>query len=153
MIRKKVIALLVATGLTASMGMSAGAYSKILRNNAEVKSIQCQRLDKQLRVNCKENIKTKLDTLVKAGTITQGVEDNVIKYFKQRSTERKAEKNKVRAMTDLERETYFTSKVKVEKQDRIANLIKECKLTPAQAEAIRKVFPRHEMGHGRKDRH
>jgi len=146
MIKKKIVALVAAGCLTASIGVTAVAYTKNVSSNSKVKYNQAQGQGKL--ENGQKDIKTKLDTLVKAGTITQAVEDKVILYFNQMETQRKAEMDKVKSMTAAERKTYMDSKVKGQRLDPLADMVKSGTITQAEADSINAVLPQGRGAHG-----
>lgn len=161
MIEKKIIALVVTGGMLASIGLTAGAYTKTAATNSKVKakSVQEQRENKGNGMmegrhgkgnfnpaDMQKQMKTKLDTLVTAGTINQATEDAVIANFNKIYADRKAEMDKVKAMTEAERKTYFDSKVKTERVDPLSTMVKAGTLTQAQADAIKKLMPGHQRG-------
>lgn len=150
MIGKKFIALLVVGGLTASIGVSAGAYTKTTNVKTKVNYTQNLKFNRPAPENGKINIKSKLDALVKAGTITQVVEDKVVTYFNQKDTDRKAEMDKVKAMTEADRKTYFDSKVKAagERTDLFADIVKSGTITQVEADAIKAALPQSQRGPG-----
>jgi hypothetical protein len=93
------------------------------------------------------NMKAQLDTLVTSATITQSQEDQVIAFFNTKDAERTAEMTKIKSMTAAERKTYMESKVKTERVDPLAELVKAGTLTQAQSDAIKNLLPGHGMGH------
>lgn len=94
------------------------------------------------------NMKTQLDTLVTAGTITQTQEDAVIAAVKAQEAARTAEMTKVQAMTEAERKAYFASNVKTAEVSPLATLVTAGTITQAQSDAISKLLPGGHMGHG-----
>lgn len=88
-----------------------------------------------------ENMKTQLDTLVTAGTITSDEETKIINYFTEKQTERKAEMDKVKNMTEAERKTYFESQKTTEKHDMFSELVTAGIITQAKADAIKTAMP------------
>jgi hypothetical protein len=143
MIGKKFIALLIVGGLTASIGVTAGAYTKNVSTKAKINYTQTNKQGKPM--NGQLGMKTQLDTLVKAGTITQATEDKVVTYFNQKDTAQKAEMAKIKSMTAAERKTYLESKVKVARTDLFADMVSSGTLTQAEADALKAALP---QGHG-----
>lgn len=88
-----------------------------------------------------EGMKTQLDTLVSAGTITQTEETNILNYFTEKQTERKAEMDKVKDMTEADRKAYFESKKTTEKTDMFSELVTAGIITQEKADAIKAAMP------------
>jgi Tfp pilus assembly protein PilP len=86
-------------------------------------------------------IKTQFDSLVKAGTITQDQEDKITAYMKQKDDERKAEMDKIKAMTDTERKAYFEANKDKVKTDILSELVSQGTITQEVADAIKKAVP------------
>ena len=98
--------------------------------------------------NPTDNMKSNLDKLVTAGTITQDQETNVLNAMKQEQTDRKAEMAKVKNMTAADRTAYFQSKKTGEKTDFLSNLVTAGTLTQDQATAIKNVLHKGPGGKG-----
>lgn len=158
--KKKFITFLVVGGMVANIGLAANAYSKKSTTASAVKTSQYQRVATTgsaitttgsavtIAGQTRElTLKTKLDALVKAGTITQLQADKVMADYKAKEAARIAEMDKVSKMTEAERKIYFDSKVKTEKIDILANLVKTGIITQAQSNATKKLLPRHGAGH------
>jgi polyhydroxyalkanoate synthesis regulator phasin len=88
-----------------------------------------------------EKMKTQLDTLVTAGTITQDEETKIINYFTEKQTARKAEMDKVKDMTEADRKAYFESKKTTEKTDMFSELVTTGIITQDKADAIKAAMP------------
>lgn len=84
-----------------------------------------------------EGFKTQLDALVKAGTISQEQADKITSYINKKEEERKAEMDKVKAMTEDQRKAYFESKKPLKKVDMFKDLVDQKVITQAQADAIK----------------
>jgi hypothetical protein len=91
----------------------------------------------------KEGIKTQLDKLVTAGTITADEETKIIDFQKQKATAAKAEMAKVKAMTADQRKAYFAANPK-QKTDFFAELVTANIITQTQADAIKAALPQKE---------
>lgn len=143
MIEKKIIALVVTGGMLASIGLTAGAYTKTAATNSKVKakSVQEQRENKRPMWNGQMNMKSQLDALVKSGKITQAVEDKVVAYLNQKDITRKAEMDKVKAMTEADRKAYFETKVKAAKTDLFTEMVTSGVITQLEADAIKAAVP------------
>jgi hypothetical protein len=89
----------------------------------------------------KEGWGMQLDALVAAGTITQTTADKIQAYLDAEQATFKAEMEKVKAMTDDERETYFQNfKSKApERLDMLSNLVQKGVITQIEADAINAV--------------
>ncbi len=84
---------------------------------------------------------TKLASLVTNGTIDQEAADEITAYVKSLETEREAEKAKVEAMTEEERQEYFSSKKGEERVDLFTDLVDKGIITQTQADAIKAAMP------------
>lgn len=93
--------MLIVGGLTASIGVSAGAYTKNVTSKGKANVKQSQGQNKSF--NEKNNIKTKLDALVKKGTLAQALEDRVIAYITKKQAANSAEMTKHK-VTDMKGE-------------------------------------------------
>lgn len=90
--------------------------------------------------------KTKWDSFVSAGLITQADEDAVLAFYTNQRSLREAEAAKIKAMTEAERKTYFESQMKshqdAEKNDvkrsQLSELVDAKILTQAQVDSITK---------------
>lgn len=138
MIGKKLMALVVVGGLTASIGMSAGAFTKTVstKTKINIKQVQKQMLPSPI------DIKAKLDSLVKAGTITQVEEDKLIPYINTKEAALKAEIDKVKNMTQADRKTYMQSKVKEEGTNLATDLVTSGTLTQAEVDSLKGILPK-----------
>jgi len=142
MIGKKIMALVIVGGLTASIGMTAGAYTKGISTKAKINITQTQKLSKPALRDGQNGIKTRLDALVKAGTITQTVEDKLITYINAKEAALKAEMDKVKSMTPADRKTYMETKIKTVKTDLATDLVKSGTLTQAEVDALKAALPK-----------
>lgn len=89
-----------------------------------------------------DKMKTQLDTLVTAGTITQDEETKILNYFTEKQTERQAEMDKVKNMTETERQAYFESKkTTTEKTDMFSELVTAGIISQDKADAIKAAMP------------
>lgn len=139
MIRNKIIALVAVGCLTASIGITATAYTKNVSSKSKVNYSQAQKRNRP--ENGQKDIKSILDALVKAGTVTQAVEDKVNAYFTQLEADRKAEMDKISKMTAAERKTYMDNKVKTQKQDPLTDMVTKGTLTQAEANTLKTALP------------
>ncbi len=83
----------------------------------------------------------KLASLVTNGTIDQEAADDITAYVKSLETERDAEKTKVDAMTEDERQEYFSSKKDETRVDLFTDLVNKGIITQTQADAIKAAMP------------
>lgn len=142
MIRNKLIALVAAGCLTASMGVTSLAFTKNVtsKTNVNFSHVQFKTSAKALAktsTNSQNDIKSKLDPLVTAGTITHAIEDKVIAIFNQIETDKKAEMDKLKSMSAADRKTYLANQAKTPKVDPLASLVSGGTMTQAQADAIK----------------
>lgn len=98
-----------------------------------------------------DKMKTQLDKLVAAGTITQDDETNIINYLTQQQTDRKAEMDKVKNMSEADRKSYFESKKTTEKTDLFSQLVTAGIITNDKADAIKAAMPAHKDHHTTQD--
>lgn len=82
-----------------------------------------------------------LDALVTAGTITQTTADKIQTYLNAQDVTRKAEMEKVKAMTEDERKAYFESNKPnvAERKDMLSTLVEKGVITQTEADAIKAV--------------
>ena len=94
-----------------------------------------------------------LSGLVTAGTITQAQSDAILAKFEAQQTARQAEMDKVKAMTETEREAYFKANTP-EKDSLLADLVTAGTITQAQADAVQTAIggpggaDKGDRGHG-----
>ncbi|WP_026890067.1 hypothetical protein [Lacrimispora aerotolerans] len=86
-------------------------------------------------------LENNLAGLVSAGTIDQNASDKITAYLNNLESEREAERTKVEAMTETEKQEYFSSNHKKEKVDLFANMVNEGIITQAEADAIKAAMP------------
>lgn len=144
----KVITAVVAGSVLLSTGSFVFAKSNADGTTGDNTKRQETRINKKASA---ENMKTELDKLVTAGTITADQETKVLDYFKQKDTERQAEMDKIKNMTEAERKTYFENNKPAEKTNFLSELVTSGTLTQEQADAIAKVThrgPGGGKGHG-----
>ncbi len=105
-----------------------------------IKAALPQKEAKHNENGAQQGLKTQLDKLVTAGTITADEETKIVDFQKQKATERKAEMAKVKAMTEAERKAYFEANPK-QKTDLFTELVSANIITQAQADAIKAALP------------
>jgi len=94
------------------------------------------------RMEQKVDFKAKLAELVTAGSITQAQSDKIVAFLDSEQATKKAEMDKVKAMTDAERKAYFEAN-KPEKTTPLASLeslVTDGTLTQAQADLVVKAI-------------
>ena len=85
-----------------------------------------------------------VDGLVADNVIPRETGDKLLAYLNQRREEHKAERDKLKAMTEEERQAYFKEqKAKRESNEPFAELVKNGTLTQEQAVAIAKALREH----------
>lgn len=142
----KIITTLVVGGVLVSVGTAASVFAnssvKTSTNNATV-----QTCPKHRGGDMQNTFNTKLDTLVKSGTITQDQENKIVDYFKNKMETRKTEKDKFKNMTSAERKQYLQNNKGTNKKNQrpnaLAELVKAGTITQNQADAIQKIMPVH----------
>jgi competence protein ComGC len=136
--KKKLLAGIVVTSMVFAIGTTAFAVN----NGSEGKKAPIGKVFKggkgvRGEITPTNALKTRLDALVTAGTITQAQEDSILQYVNEKDAERKAEMEKVKNMTKEERDAYFKDKTK-EKFDLFSELVSKEIITQAQADEISK---------------
>lgn len=83
------------------------------------------------------------DSLVTDGVISQDTADKIAAYMESKSAERKAEMEKVKAMTDEEKQAYLESGKNKDdlKKDMFAGMVEAGVITQAEADAIKAAMP------------
>ena len=97
------------------------------------------------RKHLKKKFKIDVDALVKDNVINKETGEKVKLYIKEHSREHKAEREKVRGMTDEERKAYFKAKYPHGKPDIWSEMAAAGVITPEEADAIKaSMRARHE---------
>lgn len=147
--RKKLISKIMTAVIAGGVLLSTGGYvfakSNVSGTTGAHKKAQETRMNKK---NPTDNMKSELDKLVTAGTITQDQETNIINAMKQEQTDRKAEMDKIKNMTEAERKSYFENQKTAEKTDFLSKLVTAGTLTQDQANAVRNTI---HQGPGRRE--
>lgn len=94
------------------------------------------------------NMKSQLKTLVDKGTITQAQADKVLAYLQKMAESRKADFEKVKNMTQAERQAYMEAN-RDKDQNPLTQLVTDKVLSQEQADAIAQLMPMHK-GRGMK---
>lgn len=84
-----------------------------------------------------KRMKLNFDAQVKAGVITQAEADKIKAYMEQKKTDRQTEMDKVKAMTQEERDTYFKAKKAEAKVDLFSELVNQGILSQEKANALK----------------
>ena len=92
-------------------------------------------MQEQRQTEQKTRVTEKLAALVTAGTITQDQSDAILTAWQTAQTARQAEMDKVKAMTDTEREAYFKANT-TEKDSFLADLVTAGTITQTEADAV-----------------
>lgn len=79
--------------------------------------------------------------LVSQGIIDQETADKIAAYQSSQAEERKAEMEKVKAMSESERQAYFESRKGTQHTDSFTEMINAGIITQAQADAIKAALP------------
>lgn len=131
----------VTSGILAGlMIISVGvvSYASNTKSTNSVKN-KPQTTQQNGKMDQKVDFKTKLAELVTAGSITQAQSDKIVAYMNSEQATRKAEQDKLKAMTDAERKAYFEAN-KTEKATPLASLVTDGTLTQAQADLVVKAI-------------
>lgn len=139
----KIITAVIAGGVLISAGTAAFAASSTSANTNTTQ--QEAKMDMK---NPTDMMKTELDKLVTAGTISQTQETTILNKATEEQTQRKAEMDKVKNMTEAERQTYFESKKTTEKTNFLSSLVTDGTLTQTQADTIKSAMPQGPDGKG-----
>lgn len=146
-IMTKVITGVLAGGMILSAGSIAFAKSDNASDTNKSTSNITQKKDykkfnRQKHGFPEEAMIGKLDSLVKAGTITQKQADTIKDYLTKKQNEMKAEFDKIKNMTETEREAYFKANKPKEKMNFLKDLVDQKVITQEQADAIEKTMPK-----------
>lgn len=146
-IMNKILTAVIAGGVLVSAGTAAFAASTSSSSTGTNTTRKEARMNKE---NKSDMMKTELDKLVTAGTITEAQKTAILDKVSQQQSERQAEMDKVKSMTEAERQTYFESKKTTEKTDLLSSLVTDGTLTQAQADTIKSALPQGHGGKGNK---
>ncbi|MTK08272.1 MAG: hypothetical protein F8N38_14460 [Hungatella sp.] len=92
------------------------------------------------------NLEKNLASLVSAGTIDQDAADKITAYLNNLKSEREAERAKVEAMTETEKQEYFSSNNKKERIDLFTEMVNKGIITQTEADAIKAAMPEKTRG-------
>ncbi|MBE6066450.1 MAG: hypothetical protein E7211_01960 [Clostridium lundense] len=150
----KVMTGLIAAGLSLSAMVSVSAATNDASENTTKPAVTKQNKANK-RGFLSENIKTKLDSFVKAGTITQAQEDKIIEFVNGKNEEKKVEMEKVKKMTEEQRKVYFETNKSKEKTNLFDELVSKGIINQSQADKLKASLPEKKglgkgMEHGRK---
>ncbi len=85
--------------------------------------------------------KLDLTSLVAADTIDQATADKISAYMETQKSNRQAEMDKAKAMSEEERKAYFEANKETAKTDMFAAMVSAGVITQAQADAIKAAMP------------
>lgn len=160
----KVMTGLIVAGVTLSTGVTAFAATKDVKTNkiqtvqrgnregAKIKAALPQGKGHKGGMREKIDFSTAFDSLVTAGTITQGQEDKIVEFMNKKAEARKTEMEKIKAMTEEERKAYFEANKGKERTDIFKELVDAGILNQSQADAAKKVLPQHKGIKGNKNK-
>lgn len=134
--REKIMSKIIPAVVAGSVLLSTGTLVFAQSSKREAKS---QATQTQHFKNPTENAKAELDKLVSASTITQDQENKILDFIKQKSQVAKAEMDKVKNMSETERQAYFVSKSK-EKPNLANELVSAAIVSQDQAGAVIKAL-------------
>lgn len=139
-VKRRIIFFLSILILSAALSGSALAFDDGLPTlNIPIQRTESHRQGKA-KLDEKE-IKAFVDELVAKQVISRESGDKLLAYFDQKHEERKAERERVKSMTEEERKAYFEErKARRDADGPFAELVKDKTLTKAQADAIAKAL-------------
>lgn len=149
-IMNKIITAAIVGGVLISTGTAAFAATNSDSNSTNTSTARHEcRMGRGIST---DRIKLELDKLVNAGTITESQETSILSKVSEEQTEKQAEMDKIKNMTDSERQAYFQSQKNTEKGNFLSALVTDGTLTQAQADAIKSGMAQDNIGKGnRKD--
>lgn len=150
----KVMTGLIAAGLSLSAMVSVSAATNDASSNT-TKAVVTDSNKANKRGFFGGDIKTKFDSFVKAGTITQAQEDKIVEFVNAKNEERKVEMEKVKNMTKEQRKAYFETNKSKEKTNLFDELVSKGIINQSQADKLKASLPQKKglgkgMEHGRK---
>lgn len=92
-------------------------------------------------INLSDDIKSKLSSLVTAGTITQDQEDKIEDFIQQKNEERKSEMDTLKNMSASDRKSYLEQKKSEGKPDLLKDLVSANIISQDQANSIGNLTP------------
>ncbi|AWI03270.1 hypothetical protein [Clostridium drakei] len=92
-------------------------------------------------INLSDGIKSKLSSLVTAGTITQDQEDKIEDFIQQKNEERKSEMDTLKNMSASDRKSYLEQKKSEGKPDLLKDLVSANIISQDQANSIGSLTP------------
>ena len=140
---KKLISFLSIFILSAALSGPALASSAIMPGTTVSAGVsEAQRVHRHGKGRFDEkHAKAFVDGLVADNVIPRETGDKLLAYFSQKREAHKAERDKLRSMTEEERKAYFEErKAEREADGPFAELVKNGTLTKAQAEAVAKAL-------------
>ncbi len=137
---KKIISILSIFILSAALAGSALASGKTAPGTLTfVKAVEAGKPNRQAKGRF--DAKAFVDGLVADNVIPRETGDKLLAYFGQKREAHKAERDKLKSMTEEERKAYFNEQKAKRKADGpFGELVKNGTLTQAQAEAIAKAL-------------
>lgn len=149
-IMNKIITAAIVGGVLISTGTAAFAATNSDSNSTSTSTARHEcRLGRGIST---DRVKSELDKLITAGTITESQETSILSKVSEEQTEKKAEMDKIKNMTDSERQAYFQSQRNTEEGNFLSALVTDGTLTQAQADAVKSEMAQDNIGKGnRKD--
>lgn len=99
---------------------------------------EAQAIKNELPKVYRNGMRERLDNAVKSGTITQEEENKIITYMQKKHDQRKAEKEKIKDMTEEQRKAYFENKRTEKRGNFFDDLVSQGILTKDKADALKK---------------
>lgn len=139
---KKLISVLSIFMLSAVLSGTALASNAVAPGTNVRVGLEAQKVHRHGKGRFDEtHAKAFVDGLVADNVIPREAGDKLLAYLRQKREAHKAERDKLRSMTEEERKAYFEEqKAKREAEGPFAELVKNGTLTKAQAEAVAKAL-------------
>jgi urease accessory protein UreF len=108
-----------------------------LVNQGIITRSEAQAIKNEIPKFYRNGMREHLDNAVKSGTITQEEENKIIAYMEKKHDQRKAEKEKIKDMTEEQRKAYFENKRTEKRGNFFDELVSQGILTKDKADALK----------------
>lgn len=119
--------------------MRTDIFAELVSKGIITKS-EAQAIKNEMPKAYRNGMKQQLDNAVRSGTITQDDENKIIAYLQQKHEQRKAEKEKIKSMTEEQRKSYFENKRSEKRGDFFDELVSQGILTKDKSDALKKTL-------------